>query len=85
MLGFAALGELALGGSPYPTANQLVADVGSFTLTGQDVGLRATRIEAVGVGVFVFTGKDVDSIFGKIRMIGRAVRAGNIRGRAFWG
>jgi hypothetical protein len=57
MLGFAALGEIALGGVPYAAqAYQLTAGAGSFALSWQGVTLTAARAVPAGQGAFARTG-----------------------------
>lgn len=54
MLGFGALGELALGHASDEN-RYLAVDVGAFVIAGQDVGLYATRYLTAETGVFTLT------------------------------
>lgn len=61
MLGFFALGQQALGGTPIShTAYAVTVGTGTFTLSGQAVNLLATRKVVVGTGAFSLTGNAVN-------------------------
>jgi hypothetical protein len=64
MLGFEALGRIALGQISATNAIDLVASQASFALTGQAATLKAT--EVVANGAFALSGKAVSFKFGEV-------------------
>lgn len=54
MLGFGAIGELALGESGDPAG---MLGTGVFTMTGNDVGLYVGRVLEADAGTFTLTGQ----------------------------
>lgn len=58
MLGFAALGETALGREDGLVSSDFIAAGSAFTITGHDAGLYATRFMSADAGVFSFAGND---------------------------
>lgn len=61
MMGFHALGQQALGALA-TTDRTVSASVGTFTLTGQSVGLLFHRRLTASVGTFTVSGVTADSI-----------------------
>lgn len=73
MLGFGAIGELALGES-----GTVSTEAGNFVITGHDVGLYANRILDAGCGVFTITGQA--AFEGRTRPGLSVVSGGGVRG-----
>lgn len=60
MLGFAALGEIAIGEGVALASTNFVAAGATLTISGQDAGLYATRYMTVDAGAFALTGMDAN-------------------------
>ena len=67
MLGFGALGQQALASRPLGVAGRhiVAAGTGTFTITGQSVGLRPVRSVIAGTGTFTLSGQGVTFLYGK--------------------
>lgn len=76
MLGFGAIGELAIGQFESEAAN--ASNAGVFTITGQDVGLFVGRVLTAEVGVFTITGGV--SLTAQTRAGLRVIAGGGARG-----
>lgn len=77
MLGFGALGELALG-QVATDDKALSVDVGAFVIAGQDVGLYATRYLTAETGVFTLTFNSAELARGRLGL--SVTSGGGVRG-----
>lgn len=77
MLGFGALGELALGQASDEN-RALAVDVGAFVIAGQDVGLYATRYLTAETGVFTLTFKSAERARSRLGL--SVTSGGGVRG-----
>jgi hypothetical protein len=79
MLGFSPLGAVALG--EFSDSNKaVVADAATFTITGYDAGLYASRLLSADVGTFTVTGYGVEFIRSSKGL--RVIPGGGSRGLA---
>lgn len=78
MIGFYALGTLPLGASEIETSRAVFGEAGAFVITGNDVGLYATRLLTTDTGTFSITG--VDALFERTANRLRVSSGGGVRG-----
>jgi len=85
MLGFDALGRLALGETSASTSKAIQIGVGSFSVTGQAAGLAAARKITADAGAFSVTGRDaalpisMPATVGEVTFTGNAVGVVTVR------